>query len=466
MPPPAAPIGASRARAPDAVRQAARSTAWLLPFVVTLFFAWGFATVMIDSLIPKLKGVFELNYAQSTLIASAFFIAYFVASLPAGVLLARIGYLRSIVAGLVIMAIGCLLFSPAASAGVYWGFLAALFIMAAGITILQVAANPLIAILGPPNKSHFRLNLAQALNSLGTFIGPFVGAAFILKSGVTPPDPHSTSPAALATYRVTEAHAVEAPFLGIAAGLAILALVFWIFRKSQAVPTAASNDVGLKSFTLLQRPRLALGVLGIFLYVGAEVTIGSLMVNYLTQPKILSVTASAICRPAPFDQLRLIYPCIHSPADAGKMVAFYWLGAMVGRLVGSVLLFAKVPAGRLLGACGLGAVALVATSILTSGWASAYALIAVGLVNSIMFPTIFTLALENQGKDTGQASSLLCMAIVGGGVIPPLTGLAADRMGLSLALFVPVACYLLIALYGEFSHSRRPLGDAPVGFAP
>jgi FHS family L-fucose permease-like MFS transporter len=370
------------------------------------------------------------------------------------------------VVGLVVMAIGCLLFSPAASAGVYWGFLAALFIMAAGITTLQVAANPLIAILGAPGKSHFRLNLAQALNSLGTFVGPFVGAAFILKSGVTPPDPHTTAPEVLAAYRVTEAHAVQAPFLGIAAGLAVLALVFWLFRKNPDVPTAASNEVGLKSFTLLRRPRLALGVLGIFLYVGAEVTIGSLMVNYLMQPKILDVTAQAVCRAVPFDQLRLVYPCIHTAADAGKMVAFYWLGAMVGRLVGSALLFAKVPAGRLLGACGLGAVALVTVSILSDGWTSAYALIAVGLVNSIMFPTIFTLAIEDQGKDTGQASSLLCMAIVGGAVIPPLTGLAADRMGLSLALFVPVACYLLIALYGEFSHSRRALGDAPVVLTP
>jgi FHS family L-fucose permease-like MFS transporter len=436
---------------------------WLTPLVVALFFAWGFATVMIDSLIPKLKGLFALSYAQSTLIATAFFIAYFVVSVPAGALMARIGYLKTIVVGLVVMAAGCLLFSPAASAGVYWGFLAALFIMASGITTLQVAANPLIAILGASGGSHFRLTLAQALNSLGTFIGPFVGAAVILKSGVTPPDPATTPPAQLAAYRVSEAQAVQTPFLWIALGLGALAVLFWLFRRSQAAPTAASAETGLKSFALLRRPPLALGVVGIFLYVGAEVTIGGLMVNYLMQPKILSVTAHAACRPVPLDLLRLFWPCIHTPADANQMVAFYWLGAMVGRLVGSGLLFARVPAGRLLSVCALGAVALVATSILTSGWTSAYALIAVGLVNSVMFPTIFTLAIDGMGKDTGQASSLLCMAIVGGAAIPPLTGFAADHVGLGLALGVPAVCYALVALYGQFSHSRRAIQDAAVG---
>jgi MFS transporter, FHS family, L-fucose permease len=447
-------------------QQSGQGAGWLVPFVVALFFAWGFATVLIDSLIPKLKGLFALNYLQSTLIASAFFGAYFVVSVPAGWLMAKIGYLRTIVVGLVVMAIGCLLFSPAASAGVYWGFLAALFIMAAGITTLQVAANPLIAILGKPGGSHFRLNMAQALNSLGTFIGPFVGAAVILKSGVTPPDPAKTAPAVMAAYRASEAAAVQAPFIGIAVGLVILGLIFWLFRKSQAVPTAASNETGFKSFGLLARPRLLFGVLGIFLYVGAEVTIGGLMVNYLMQPKILDVTSKAVCQPVPFDQLRLFYPCIHTPADAGQMVAFYWLGAMVGRIVGSALLFARVPASRLLSVCAVGAVALVTASILTTGWTSAYCLICVGLVNSIMFPTIFTLAIEGQGKDTSQASSLLCMAIVGGAAIPPLTGVFADRIGLSLALFVPVICYVLICTYGFFSRSREAFGDAPVAATP
>jgi FHS family L-fucose permease-like MFS transporter len=424
----------------DSGGPAARGAGWLIPFVVALFFAWGFATVMIDTLIPKLKGLFALTYAQAMLTQFAFFIAYFLVSIPAGALLARIGYLRGIVTGLLVMAVGCLLFSPAASAGVYWGFLVALFIMASGITTLQVAANPLIAILGAPGKSHFRLNLAQAFNSLGTFLGPMVGAAIILKSGVTPPDPVTTPPDVLAAYRVSEAHAVQAPFLGIAAGLVVLALIFWLFRKSASVPTPERNETGLASFRLLARPRLAFGVAAIFLYVGAEVSIGSLMVNYLIQPHVLGIT----------------------PQAAGKLVSLYWGGAMVGRLIGSVLLYLRAPAARLLSFCALGAIALVLLSSATSGTVAGYSIIAVGLVNSIMFPTIFTLAIEGMGAKTPQASGLLCMAIVGGAIIPVITGATADHVGLSLALIVPAACYLLIAAYGQFAHSRKVLDDAPV----
>jgi FHS family L-fucose permease-like MFS transporter len=430
--------------APDGAGPPAGKAGLLIPFVVALFFAWGFATVMIDTLIPKLKGLFALTYAQAMLTQFAFFIAYLLISIPAGALLARIGYLRGIVVGLVVMAVGCLLFSPAASAGVYWGFLAALFVMASGITTLQVAANPLIAILGAPGKSHFRLNLAQAFNSLGTFLGPMVGAAIILKSGVTPPDPTTTPPDVLAAYRVSEAHAVQAPFLGIAAGLVVLALIFWFFRKSTAVPTPEKNATGLASFKLLARPRLAFGVAAIFLYVGAEVSIGSLMINYLIQPRVLNIT----------------------PLAAGSLVSFYWGGAMVGRLVGSLLLYLKAPAARLLTACALGAVALVVLSSATSGPLAGYTLIAVGLVNSIMFPTIFTLGIEGMGAKTPQASGLMCMAIVGGAIIPYITGHMADLMGLSLALIVPAVCYLLIAGYGLFAHSRKTLEDAPVTVTP
>lgn len=459
----ATPVGA---RAPSGLGTAAGAAAWLVPFVVMLFFAWGFATVMIDTLIPKLKGLFALNYAQAMLSQFAFFIAYFVISVPAGMLLSRIGYLRGIVAGLAVMALGCLMFSPAASAGVYWGFLAALFIMAAGITTLQVAANPLIAILGSPGKSHFRLNLAQAFNSLGTFIGPFIGAAVILKSGVTPPDAKVTPPAVLEAYRISEAHAVQAPFLGIAAGLIALAVIFWLFRNNSAVPTAARNETGLASFGLLKRPRLAFGVLAIFLYVGAEVSIGSLMVNYLLQPKILGQTSGVACHPVAFDLLRLFYPCLHTAQDAGKLVSFYWGAAMVGRLIGSGALFLRAPAGRLLSLCAVGAGLLVAISAASTGWTAVAAIIAVGLFNSIMFPTIFTLAIEGMGPKTPQASSLLCMAIVGGAIVPLVTGALADLVGLSLAFGAPIVCYGLIALYGQFSHSRQAAGLAPAMTAP
>jgi FHS family L-fucose permease-like MFS transporter len=438
------------------------SAAGLIPFVVLLFFAWGFATVMIDSLIPKLKGLFALNYFEAMLSQFAFFIAYFLISIPAGVLLARVGYLRAIVVGLSVMALGCMLFSPAAGAGLYWGFLVALFIMASGITTLQVAANPLIAILGPPGGSHFRLNLAQALNSLGTVLGPIVGAAVILKGGVAPPDPRTTPPAVLEAYRVNEAHAVQAPFLGIAAGLAVLCAIFWLLRKHQAVPRSAPEEGGAPSLRLFNHPRLAFGVLAIFLYVGAEVSIGSLMVNYLMQPKIMSVTANGACRAAGFDLQTVLHPCLRTAQDAGRLLSFYWGGAMVGRLLGSVILFMRAPAARLLSLFALGAVTLVCISSATSGWTAAYALIAVGLCNSIMFPTIFTLAIDGMGARTPQASSLLCMAIVGGAVIPVVTGAAADRVGLSLALLVPAACYVMIAIYGVLAHSRRALRDAPV----
>jgi FHS family L-fucose permease-like MFS transporter len=405
----------------------------LIPLVVTLFFAWGLATVLIDTLIPKLKGLFALNYAQAMLTQFAFFLAYLVVSAPAGMLLSRIGYMRGIVTGLVVMTVGCLLFAPAAALGVYWGFLLALFIMAAGITTLQVAANPLIAVLGSPERSHSRLTLAQALNSLGTFVGPFVGAALILKSGVDAPDVPHLSAQALQAFRRTQAHAVQAPFLGIAAALAVLALVFWMLRDSAGAPSASRNASSLSSFRLLTgRPRLALGALSIFLYVGAEVSIGSLMVNYLMQPKTLALPA----------------------ASAGRLVAFYWGGAMVGRLIGSGVLL-KAPPGRVLTGYALAAASLAAVSAASTGWLAAGMIIAVGLCNSIMFPTIFTLAIEGLGSDTPQGSGLVCMAIVGGAVVPLITGSLADHIGLSWALLAPIACYLWIAIYGQLTAGGR-----------
>ena len=422
-------VSPSGADQPAAPTRAGR----LVPFVVVLFFVWGFATVLIDTLIPKLKGLFALNYAEAMLTQFAFFLAYLVVSVPAGVLLSRIGYMRGIVVGLTIMIVGCLLFAPAAAMGIYWGFLLALFIMAAGITTLQVAANPLIAVLGSSETSHSRLNLAQALNSFGTFVGPFVGAALILKGGVATPDLNKVSGEALRAYQKAEAHAVQAPFLGIAAVLAVLAVVFWLLRNSAAAPSAARNETSLSSFRLLaSRPRLALGALSIFLYVGAEVSIGSLMVSYLMQPKTLAAEA----------------------ATAGRLVAFYWGGAMIGRLIGSGVML-KAPAGRVLSICALGAAALAAVSASSSGWTAAGTIIAIGLCNSVMFPTIFTLAIEGLGKDTPQGSGLVCMAIVGGAVIPLITGSLADHIGLSLALLAPIACYLWIAAYGWLTGSDR-----------
>jgi FHS family L-fucose permease-like MFS transporter len=399
----------------------------IVPFVVVLFFAWGFATVLNDTLIPKLKGLFSLTYAEVMLTNSAFFVAYFVVSVPAAILLSKIGYLRGVVAGLLLMAVGCLLFTPAAKAGVYPGFLLALFVLAAGITMLQVAANPLIAILGSPEKSHFRLNLAQTMNSLGTFIGPFVGAALILKNGITPPDPASTSPAVLAAYKQTEINLVQGPFMVFAIALAAFAVLFWLLRNTKGVPSASHEGAAAFSLSILKKyPRLTMGAVSIFVYVGAEVSIGSLMVNYLMQARVLHIAA----------------------ADAGKLVAFYWGAAMVGRIIGSALMYFRVPAARLLMLFPLGAIVLIAVSVTGGGWIAGGALIAVGLFNSIQFPTIFSLAIEGMGDETPQGSAVLCMAIVGGAIIPPLMGYAADHLGLGLSMIVPALCYLWIGYYG------------------
>ena len=397
----------------------------IAPLVVLLFFAWGFATVLIDSLIPKLKALFTLSYTEVMLTQFSFFLAYFLCSIPAGWVLARIGYLRAIVTGLLVMAAGCVLFIPAVRYGLFGGFLVALFVMAAGITLLQVAANPLIAVLGSPETSHSRLNLAQAFNSLGTFIGPFVGAAFILGGSSTPPDISSLSADALAAYRHAEAQAVQGPFIGIAAGIVVLVAVFWSLRRLQGPALAVQPAGSGLVFGVLRDPRLAFGALSIFAYVGAEVSIGSLLTNYLMQPSTLGL----------------------APAKAGTLVSLYWGGAMVGRFIGSAVL-RRVPAGAVLAACALGAALLASTSALSAGMVAAVAVIAIGLCNSIMFPTIFTLAIERLGARTPQGSAMLCLAIVGGAIVPVVTGYVADKSGLATALFVPAACYLWIAAYG------------------
>lgn len=396
----------------------------VVPFVVALFFAWGFATVLNDTLIPKLKGLFELNYAEAMLTQFAWFLAYFVFSIPAGFLIARLGYLRGIVVGLVVMGAGYLLFVPAALVGLYPGFLAALFIVAGGITVLQVAANPLIALLGPSETSHSRLNLAQAFNSLGTMISPYVGSAVILATGVTTPSAARLSAATLAAYRRSEAHALQAPFVVFAALLGLFAFIFWRLRRAP-LPAVDSAVTLASTLGLLRNPRLAFGTLSIFIYVGAEVTIGSLMTNYLMMPHTLGLAAQ----------------------HAGELLSFYWGGAMVGRFVGSAVL-RVVRAGPALGVCAVIACLLTITSSLSAGLLAAVSLLAVGLFNSIMFPTIFTIAVEGENGETSQASALLCMAIVGGAVIPIITGSVADRVGLSLSLLVPAACYVWIAIYG------------------
>ncbi len=376
--------------------------------VVALFFIWGGLTSLNDVLIPKLKGLFSLTYAEAMLTQFAFFMAYFIVSLPAGHLVARVGYLKGIVFGLGIMAFGCLMFVPASGSGIYATFLAALFVLAAGITILQVAANPLIANMGSAATSHSRLTFAQAFNSLGTTIFPPIGGALIL--GATTPGNETT--------------AVSQAYVGIAIILALIAAFFW-WRRSQ-LPTNAEAAPRLGgSFGLLKQPRLGGGVASIFFYVGAEVAIGSMLINYLSQSDVMGV----------------------SEMTASSLIALYWGGAMVGRFVGAAALRLFSP-GKVLASVACGAAALALVSAFSTGEFSGWALLAVGLMNAIMFPTIFSLGVEGLGEETPQGSGLLCMAIVGGALIPVAVGLLADATSLATSLIIPAICYLLIALYG------------------
>src|SRR5580704_4476702 len=398
----------------DSTERAPKISPWLVGCVVALFFAWGFSTVLVDTLLPKLKGLFQLDYTEATLTEFAFFAAYFIFSFPAAWLLERAGYMRTIVTGVLVTLAGCLLFAPAASLGVYYYFLAALFVMAAGITILQVAANPLIALLGTAETSSSRLVLAQAHNSFGTFIGPMIGAGLILKNGVNlPANILSAPPDVLAAYRVAQAHATQTPFLGIAVLLALLALIFFVLRRAPGVPATAADSATQSTATLLAGHRLLFGTLCIFLYVGAEVTIGSLMVNYLLQAKTAAATAALGQPLVPlFVILQVMAP--NAPPVlavlAGGLVSFYWGGAMVGRFLGSAMQRVVRP-GTTLAACALGAFVLAGLSAATAGIVSALALILVGLCNSIQFPTIFALAIEGLGKNTPKGSALLCMGI-------------------------------------------------------
>ena len=407
----------------------ADSSGGLRAFVFVLFFAFGGITSLNDVLIPKLKLLFTLSYRDVMLVQSAFFAAYFIVSLPAAALVRRIGYMRSAVVGLVTMMAGCLLFGPASTHGAFALFLFALFVLAAGITTVQVVANPLISMLGAPATASSRLTFAQAFNSLGTTIFPYVGSALILGSLATI-DPKTLSGGALDVFRATETRVVVDTYLALAAAIAVLALCVWARRKA-LVETPAERVPVLRSFDLLTRPRFAFGALCIFLYVGAEVAIGSLIVNYLMQASVLGISAE----------------------QAGKHVPFYWGGAMVGRFIGAYLLRIIAP-GKVLAAAATTAIGLIAISSNTAGEVSGYSLLAIGLCNSIMFPTIFTLASQGLGKRAAEGSGIICMAIVGGAVVPIVTGKAADLSNLKWALVVPAACYAGIVLFGWWANRQ------------
>ena len=394
-------------------------------FVFGLFFIFGGITSLNDIVAPKLKELFTLNDLQMNLVNLAFFISYGIISLPAAALVRRVGYMRGATIGLVVMAIGCLLFIPASQSGTFALFLLAVFGLGAGITLVQVVANPLISVLGPARTVHSRLTFAQAFNSLGTTIFPLVGAVLILGSLATV-DISTLSGDALTQYRTAETGVVVNTYLGLAVAILIVALVVWTRRnRLPQNPPAKTNILG--AFGLLKRLRFGWGAASIFLYVGAEVAIGTILVNYLGQADVWGMDAR----------------------NAGKHVIYYWGGAMVGRFIGSYLL-RKVSPGLLLALVATGSITLILISANSTGAVAGWALLGIGLMNSIMFPTIFSLACEGLNERAEEASGIICVAIVGGAIVPLIYGHLADLSTRQFALIVPAACYLIIALFGAF----------------
>ena len=407
-----------------------------LAIVTTLFFMWGFLTCLNDILVPRLKAIFDLSYSQVMLVQFAFFSAYFLFSLPWSKVVNTIGYQKSMVAGLVTMAVGAFLFLPAASIASYPLFLTALIVLGAGITGLQVAANPYVVVLGKPETASSRLDLTQAFNSLGTTIAPKLGGLLILIAAPLAIDKVAGLAApALHQYRVQLADSVKMPYTVIGVALLLLAMAIGIV-KLPTLETAAAKKPGAKvNDSIWKHPNLLLGAVGIFAYVGAEVSIGSFLVNYFGLPAIAGLSAGA----------------------AAGFVSFYWGGAMIGRFLGALLL-RRIKAGYLLALCAVASAALVTASMALGGHTAMWTILAVGFFNSIMFPTIFALGVAELGPLTGSGSGILTMAIVGGAILPVLQGAIADRVGIHHAFFLPVLCYLYVLFYalnGSKPNSER-----------
>lgn len=412
-----------------------------MSIATTLFFMWGFLTCMNDILIPHLKAIFSLSIAESALIQTAFFGSYFLFAIPAGKLVEYRGYKYTMVTGLAVAAVGALLFIPAARMASYPLFLGALVILAAGITALQVSANPFVASVGPEETASSRLNLSQAFNSFGTFIAPWVGRYTIL-AGVTTVAAATLAaytPDQVAQYRAHQASTVTVPYLVIAGILVLLAVLLYMVRlDSKEHVTVDMRPIAGFGASIWNKAWLWLGAIGIFVYVGAEVSIGSFLINYFALPNIGNLTEAA----------------------AASYVSYYWGGAMVGRFIGSAIL-QKVRTGTLLGIFSLVAFVLVLLSVFTSGHVAMYTILCVGLFNSIMFPSIFTLGLAGLGELTSKGSSLMVQAIVGGAVIPYVYGRFADHVGYQKAFLIPAACYIYIAIYG-FATLRRRIHTDPL----
>jgi MFS transporter, FHS family, L-fucose permease len=391
-----------------------------LTALTSLFFMWGFITCLNDILIPHLKNVFSLSYTQAMLIQFCFFGAYFVVSPAAGVLAKRVGYKKGIVTGLLIASAGCLLFYPAASILSYPLFLGALFVLASGIAVLQVSANPYVTALGSAQTASSRLNLTQAFNALGTTVAPFFGTLLILSAVTAGMDQ------AASTHG--EADAVKLPYLLLASAFIVLAAIFSQLKLPEvSAHKAPQINTQAPAGSAWSHRHLVLGAVGIFVYVGAEVSIGSLLVNFLGLENIAGLEES----------------------QAGHYIAYYWGGAMVGRFIGAAVM-RRIDPGMVLSFNATAAIILVSIAIFSSGSLAMWAILLVGLCNSIMFPTIFSLGLNKLGHLTSQGSGILCQAIVGGGVLSLLQGYLADQVGIQLAFIMPVVCYIYIAYYGLF----------------
>jgi len=394
-----------------------------LAIVTTLFFMWGFLTCLNDILVPHLKSIFDLSYARVMLVQFAFFSAFFLFSVPWSKVVNRIGYQRTMVVGLLTMALGAFLFLPAASVASYPLFLTALVVLAAGITGLQVSANPYVVVLGKPETASSRLDLTQAFNSLGTTIAPKLGGLLILATApMAMEELHQLSPHALHAYRVQEAASVKMPYTVICVALVLLAVVIGTFKLPKI--EHAEHRAGVDD-SIWKHRNLIFGAVGIFTYVGAEVSIGSFLVNFFSLPEIAGFSAKT----------------------AAGFVSFYWAGAMIGRFLGAGLL-RRIRPGNLLGLCAVCAATLVSASMILGGHTAMWSILSVGLFNSIMFPTIFSLGVAELGPLTGSGSGVLTMAIVGGAVLPVIQGVIADHVGIHHAFFLPLLCYLYILFYG------------------
>lgn len=415
-------------------------------FLTSLFFLWGFITVLVDSLIPRLREVFTLNYFQAGLVQFAFFGAYFLLSIPSGFILSKIGYKKGILLGLLTLATGCLLFYPAASYREFSIFMLAYFVLASGITILQVAANPYVAVLGPEESASSRLNLSQAFNSLGTTIAPAIGAMFILSDKVkNPQEIAALSNLDKENYYISEAAAVQSPFIGIAIFVALLAFAFVFIRLPKLIKESPKGGY----IKVLQNKSLVMGAIGIFVYVGAEVAIGSYLINYFLEMNLATlIKESSFMKSISESILGSSSENLDNNAIVGAFVTFYWSGAMIGRFIGAHLTKIIKPA-KVLSFFAIGAILLILVSISSSGFIAMWSILAVGLFNSIMFPTIFSLSLEGLEDLKPQASGVLCTMIVGGAIIPPLFGLLSDQTGFKTAFILVIICYLYIVFYGR-----------------